>query len=139
MIARDKYSTGEATTLLTQDEINALEVKTNMTRCQKCTNHCLLTVNSFSNGARFITGNRCEKGLGKEKIENPAPNLYEYKRQRLFGYEPLRLEEAKGTIGIPRVLNMWEDYPFWYTFFTKLGYRVVLSPYSTKEIFEKGM
>ena len=72
--------------------------------------------------------------------ENPAPNLYEYKRHRLFDYEPLTAEQAtRGTVGIPRVLNMWEDYPFWFTFFTKLGYRVVLSPYSTKAIFEKGM
>ena len=73
-------------------------------------------------------------------MENPAPNLYEYKRHRLFDYEPLSAEAAtRGTVGIPRALNMWEDYPFWFTFFTKLGYRVVLSPYSSKEIFEKGM
>ena len=120
--------------------MNALEIKSTMARCQGCTNHCLLTINQFSGGRRFITGNRCERGLGKEKNENPAPNLYEYKRHRLFDYEPLTAEQAtRGTVGIPRVLNMWEDYPFWFTFFTKLGYRVVLSPYSTKAIFEKGM
>lgn len=140
LIARDRYEAGYQTTLISRDEMNALEVRSNMARCQGCTNHCLLTINMFSGGRRFVTGNRCERGLGKEKIENPAPNLYEYKRHRLFDYEPLTLEEAKrGTVGIPRVLNMWEDYPFWYTFFTKLGYRVVLSPYSSKEIFEKGM
>lgn len=120
--------------------MNALEVHSNMARCQGCTNHCLLTVNLFSGGRRFITGNRCERGLGKEKIENPAPNLYDYKRHRLFDYEPLTAEQAtKGTVGIPRVLNMFEDYPFWYTFFTKLGYRVVLSPFSSKAVFEMGM
>lgn len=140
LIARDKYTAGYQTTLISREEMNALEVKSAMARCQGCTNHCLLTINHFSGGRRFITGNRCERGLGKEKIENPAPNLYEYKRHRLFDYEPLTAEQAtKGTVGIPRVLNMWEDYPFWFTFFTKLGYRVVLSPYSSKAVFEMGM
>ena len=140
LIARDKYTEGYQTTLVSREEMNALEIKSTMARCQGCTNHCLLTINQFSGGRRFITGNRCERGLGKEKNENPAPNLYDYKRHRLFDYEPLTAEQAtRGTVGIPRVLNMWEDYPFWFTFFTKLGYRVVLSPYSTKAIFEKGM
>ncbi|NCC14835.1 MAG: 2-hydroxyglutaryl-CoA dehydratase [Clostridia bacterium] len=140
LIARDKYAEGYQTSLISREEMNALEVQSNMARCQGCTNHCLLTINMFNGGRRFITGNRCERGLGKEKIENPAPNLYEYKQHRLFDYKPLSAEEAKrGTVGIPRVLNMWEDYPFWHTFFTKLGYRVVLSPNSTKGIFEKGM
>ncbi|WP_458406695.1 acyl-CoA dehydratase activase-related protein [Anaerotignum sp.] len=141
LIAKDKYTEGYQTTLISRDDMNALEVKSNMARCQGCTNHCLLTVNMFSGGRRFITGNRCERGLGKDKIEDPAPNLYEYKRYRLFDYyEPLTAEQAtRGTIGIPRGLNMWEDYPFWHTFFTKLGYRVVLSPNSSKMIFEMGM
>ncbi len=84
-----------------------------------------MTINNFSNGRRFITGNRCEKGLGKEKSQNNAINLYEYKRKRLFEqYIPLELEKApRGVVGIPRVLNMWEDYPFWFTFFTNLGFR----------------
>ena len=140
LIARDKYSAGFLTTLVGRDVMNSMEVKATMARCKRCTNHCLLTVNTFDGGRRFITGNRCERGLGKERMENPAPNLYEYKTNRLFGYEPLSVEKAsRGTVGIPRVLNMWEDYPFWYTFFTKLGYRVVLSPNSNKGIFEKGM
>ncbi len=140
LIAKDKYHTGYQTTLINRQEMNDLEIKSTMTRCQSCTNHCLLTINQFNGGRRFVTGNRCERGLGKEKIENPAPNLYEYKRNRLFGYTPLTAEQAKrGTVGIPRVLNMWEDYPFWFTFFTKLGYRVELSPYSSKALFERGM
>jgi len=141
LIAKDKYTEGYQTTLVTREDMNALEVNSTMARCQGCTNHCLLTINHFSGGRRFITGNRCERGLGKEKIEDPAPNLYEYKRWRLFDYyEPLTAEQAtRGEIGIPRGLNMWEDYPFWHTFFTKLGYRVVLSPNSSKMIFEMGM
>lgn len=140
LIAKDKYHAGYQTTLINRQEMNDLEIKSTMTRCQSCTNHCLLTINQFNGGRRFVTGNRCERGLGKEKIENPAPNLYEYKRNRLFGYTPLTVEQAKrGTVGIPRVLNMWEDYPFWFTFFTNLGYRVELSPYSSKALFERGM
>jgi len=139
LIAKDKYGVGHKTTLLTQEEMNVLEVKTTMARCQRCTNRCLLTINNFSSGRRFITGNRCERGLGGEVAKNSVPNLYEYKCRRLFDYEPLPAEKAKAIIGIPRVLNMWEDYPFWFVFFTKLGYRVELSPYSTKEIFELGM
>ncbi len=140
LIARSKYTPGYQTTLLSREEMNALQIQSTMARCQGCTNHCLLTINRFDKDRRFVTGNRCEKGLGKEKIENPAPNLFEYKRHRLFDYVPLTAEQAtRGTVGIPRVLNMWENYPFWYTFFTKLGYRVVLSPYSSKAIFEKGM
>ena len=68
------------------------------------------------------------------------PDLYEYKLHRLFDYEPLSEEEAsRGRVAIPRVLNIYEDYPFWFTFFTKMGYRVVLSPMSSKELYEKGM
>ncbi len=140
LIAKDKYVPGYQTSLVDRDTMNNLEIKSTMTRCQGCTNHCLLTINHFSGGRRFVTGNRCEKGLGKEK-HGDAPNLYAYKAKRLFDYyQPLTEEEAtRGTVGIPRVLNMWEDYPFWFTFFTKLGYRVVLSPNSSKSLFEKGM
>ncbi len=88
----------------------------------------------------FISGNRCERGLGKEATQNNMPNLYKYKLGRIFGYRPLSASEARrGTVGIPRVLNMYEDYPFWATFFTKLGYRVVLSPLSTHRIYEMGI
>lgn len=141
LIALDKYKEGYQTTLVSREEMNALEIKSTLTRCQGCTNHCLLTINHFSNGRKFITGNRCERGLGKEKSTNTVPNLYEYKRKRLFEhYQPLELEKApRGVVGIPRVLNMWEDYPFWFTFFTKLGFRVELSPYSSKAVYEKGI
>ena len=88
----------------------------------------------------FISGNRCERGLGKEASQNNMPNLYKYKLGRIFGYRPLPKDQApRGTVGIPRVLNMYEDYPFWATFFTKLGYRVVLSPLSTHAIYEMGI
>ena len=111
-----------------------------MARCKGCMNHCLLTINKFSGNRRFITGNRCEKGAGKEKKNSDVPNLYHYKMDRIFQYRPLKEEKApRGTIGIPRVLNMYENYPFWYTFFTKLGFRVILSPKSNKRIYELGI
>ena len=140
LIARERYQDCEGTTMLPIDQIEALEYSTTMTKCQGCTNNCRLTINHFSGGRRFITGNRCERGLGKAKSKNQMPNLFEYKMHRYFDYKPLSKEEAtRGEIGIPRVLNMYENYPFWYTFFTKLGFSVVLSPSSTRKIYELGI
>ncbi len=140
LIARERYVDCEGTTMLSIEDIESLEYRTTMTKCKGCTNNCRLTINHFSGGRRFVTGNRCEKGLGKEKIKNHLPNLFEYKSQRYFGYIPLAEEDAKrGVIGIPRVLNMYDNYPFWFTFFTALGFRVVLSPASTRKIYELGI
>ena len=140
LIARNKFKEGYETTLIGREAMNSLEIKTNLVRCGGCTNNCLLTINNFSGGRRFITGNRCEKGLGREASSKNVPNLFDYKLHRLFGYEPLNEQDAKrGVIGIPRVLNMYEDYPFWFTFFTELGYSVRLSPVSSKKVYEAGM
>ncbi len=142
LIARERYGFKECkqTTMLSIDEINTLEYSTTMSKCHGCTNNCRLTINKFSGGRRFISGNRCERGIGKEKTNTDIPNLFAYKNERYFGYAPLSCEEAvRGTVGIPRVLNMYENYPFWYTFFTKLGFRVVLSPASTHQIYELGI
>ena len=140
LIARERYASCQGTTMLSIDDIKALEYKTTLTKCRGCTNTCRLTVSHFSGGRRFITGNRCERGLGKEKTENKLPNLFDYKMKRYFGYEPLDANEApRGVIGIPRVLNIYENYPFWFTFFTSLGFRVVLSPASTRKIYELGI
>ena len=127
-------------TILRTDEINNLKVKTSHARCGKCENNCLLTINIFEDNKRYISGNRCEKGAGNTSQQKELPNLYKYKYQRLFDYEPLSEDKApRGTIGIPRVLNMYEDYPFWFTFLTKLGFRVVISEKSTRSTYEKGM
>ena len=122
------------------NDINKLTFDTKLTRCQGCTNHCLLTINLFSGNRRYITGNRCERGLGKAKSSENIPNLFEYKNKRIFDYEPLSDAEAvRGAIGIPRVLNMYENYPFWATFFKALKFKVVLSPQSTRSIYELGI
>ena len=140
LIARERHEEGYETTMLTIDQINELTYGTKLARCQGCTNHCLLTINKFSDGRQYITGNRCEKGLGKEKSKEEVPNLFAYKNKRIFDYTPLSKAEAtRGTVGLPRVLNMYENYPFWATFFEKLGFRVVLSPQSTRKIYELGI
>ena len=111
-----------------------------MANCHGCTNNCRLTINKFTGGRQFVSGNRCERGIGKEKNKDHIPNLYEYKYKRLFSYPPLSPDKAtRGKVGIPRVLNMFENYPFWYTFFTELKYQVVLSPTSTRKIYELGI
>lgn len=140
LIAREHYETGYQTSMLNLEQITNLQFETSMAKCKGCTNNCRLTINKFTGGRQYISGNRCERGLGKTKNENGMPNLYDYKLKRLFSYEPLPLDEAKrGTVGIPRVLNMYENYPFWFTFFTKLGYRVILSPSSNRKIYELGI
>ncbi|MDE6607398.1 MAG: 2-hydroxyglutaryl-CoA dehydratase, partial [Lachnospiraceae bacterium] len=142
LIARERFLAAPdyQTSMLTIEQINTLQFETSMAKCKGCTNSCRLTINKFSGGRQYISGNRCERGLGKQKNENGFPNLFEYKLKRLFSYEPLPADEAKrGSVGIPRVLNMYENYPFWYTFFTELGYRVILSPSSTRQIYELGI
>ncbi|MEL7649924.1 MAG: acyl-CoA dehydratase activase-related protein [Sedimentibacter sp.] len=143
IIARNKYVPTKESKFVKAEDLEKFSFDTSMERCGLCTNNCLLTINKFSDGRYFVSGNRCERGAEKyihtEKKE-PLPNLYRYKYKRVFDYKPLPVAEAKrGMIGIPRVLNMYEDYPFWFTFFTELGYRVVLSGVSSKKIYELGM
>ena len=122
------------------NELDKLEINITHIRCQGCENHCLLTINKFSNGAKYISGNRCEKGAGIVDKTLDRPNLIKYKFERTFNYTPLEEKNApRGTIGIPRVLNMYEDYPFWFTFLTNLGFRVILSEKSNRKTYEKGM
>ena len=151
LIAKERYylsveKTGSfKTSMLPLDDIINLEYKTTIARCGKCLNNCVLTVNAFADSEgkftrRFVSGNRCERGLGLEKKENKVPNLFEYKANRMFDYEPLPQDQAKrGVIGIPRVLNMYENFPFWATFFKELGYSVLLSPISSRKLYELGI
>lgn len=139
LIARERWE-NQTTTMLPLDKIIALQYKTAMTRCQGCNNKCVLTVNQFGGGRRFISGNRCERGLGLDRKKKEVPNLFDYKMHRLFDIETLSEDEApRGIIGIPRVLNLYENYPFWAVFFRELGFRVVLSPVSTRKIYELGI
>ena len=140
LIAREHYEDGQESTMLSYEKLCGLQYETSMAKCKGCTNSCRLTINRFSGGRQFISGNRCERGIGGQKNANNVPNLFEYKLQRLFSYPSLDPTQAtRGTVGIPRVLNMYENYPFWHTFFTRLGYRVVLSPSSNRKIYELGI
>ncbi len=139
LIARKGYS-GQETSMLPLPDILDLSYTTSAKRCGGCNNNCMLTVNTFGGGRSHITGNRCEKGLGQDGQTVPAPNLFAYKLKRMFRYPPLAEKDApRGTLGIPRVLNLYENYPFWATFFRELGFRAVLSPLSTRKIYELGM
>ena len=144
LIAKEQYETNldmeYYSTILKQDELDKLDIKINHTRCNGCENHCKLTINIFNNGKRYISGNRCEKGAGKTESHKNLPNLVKYKYERIFDYKPIEEQYAtRGTIGIPRVLNMYEDYPFWFTFLTNLGFRVIISDKSTRKTYEDGM
>ena len=141
LLAKEAYLSLEdksiTSSLLNKEEILNLEIKTTHTRCGICENHCSLTINRFGS-KRFISGNRCERGSGNNGSFNTLPNMYAWKYERLFSYLPK--ENAKrGKIGIPRVLNMYENYPLWFTIFTNLGFEVVLSDHSNHKIYESGI
>ena len=139
LIARDRFS-GLPADILQADELDGFQFKNTLTRCGRCSNHCQLTITSFADGRRFVSGNRCERGAGIEKKNTDLPNLYAYKYDRTFRYTPLAVENApRGEIGIPRVLNLYENYPLWFTFFTSLGFSVKLSPRSTHAVYERGI
>ena len=131
----------ETSTILSADELKEFTVETKSYRCSGCGNKCLITRQTFPDGGKYFTGNRCERGIGgKRKEESDIPNIYAYKYHRVFDYKSLDESEAtRGVIGIPRTLNIYEDYPFWHTFFTELKYRVVLSDKSTAQLYYKGM
>ena len=140
IISKENHKENEISTIITRDKINDFTIETSCERCGICGNNCLLTINKFSETEKYITGNRCERPLGEIAKKKNVPNLYKYKLKRIFSYKPLSKEEAiRGEIGIPRVLNMYENYPFWFTFLTKLKFKVVLSPISNKGIFKLGI
>ncbi len=141
LLSRNNYQGGKSA-LKSKEEIENLSVKKFSRRCGKCGNNCLLTISEFSDGRQFISNNRCEKGGNQTEVkEEPLPNLFKFKYKRLFAYyKPLDADKApRGTVGLPRVLNMYENYPFWFTFFTKLGYRVELSPRSSRAVYNLGI
>ena len=153
--------------IATLEQLDSFNVELELRRCGKCNNNCLMTINTFTAGSgdtrkasRFLTGNRCERGAelgdelkivdasnkantatGSDHGERKLPNLFDWKYKRLFAhYKPLRPEEApRGDVGLPRVLNLYENYPLWFTIFTQLGFRVRLSPRSSRSVYEMGL
>ena len=172
LLARERYRPQFDTTLLDEQQLASLKIKTSHNRCKLCENACLLTVNRFESSEtpddlhkttadkepfdahasadlhtnkdtvvkRFISGNRCERGLGKMTAKSEVPNLYQQKYDRVFGYASLPVDAApRGIVGLLRVMNMYENYPLWHTFFTELGYHVMLSPRSSRAVYELGI
>ena len=128
--------------LMTLAELSRFSLTTETATCRLCQNHCKLTITTFSDGSRHVSGNRCERGATQERRakKSDLPNLYDYKFRRTFAYRRLRKgQETRGEIGVPRVLGMYENYPLWFTVLTSLGFRVMLSGRSDHELFEKGM
>lgn len=140
LISKERYDSNNTSTLYTLDKLDRFNFESSLRRCALCSNNCLLTINKFSEGGEFISGNRCDRPLGLEKKSEEVINLYEYKYKKVFNYKPLSKVEAKrGIIGIPRVLNIYENYPFWAVFFKELSFRVELSPKSSNKIYEMGI
>ncbi len=130
----------DRSSIIRLDDLVKMEHKVSTTRCNGCTNHCLLTINSFGSGRRLISGNKCEKPItGKSQKESQSCNLYAYKQELLSEYQKPRENKGKrGSMGLPLALGMYELLPFYHTVFTELGYDVVVSPFSTRELYIKG-
>ena len=127
-------------TLLGGADLDGLSMTSERDVCRLCQNHCKLTISTFQDGSRYVTGNRCERGGDAKRKRSDRPNLYDYKYKRCFGYRRLTDKKAtRGEIGIPRVLNMYENYPFWFTLLTNLGFKVMISGRSSHELFERGI
>jgi predicted CoA-substrate-specific enzyme activase len=138
LLASERSKEGARSTLLGADELGSFEAKGRTYRCRKCGNNCSITMLRFPDGGRYYTGNRCEKGIGGKSASSEENSIYEYKYRRVFDYKP-REGAPLGKIGIPRVLNMYEDYPFWFTLLTELGFEVVLSDRSSAALYYTGM
>ena len=125
----------ETSSMMTLEELKSFDQKVVSVKCGGCGNHCQLTVNTFADGRKFISGNRCDKPV-TGKSEDNSLNLYAYKQQLLAGYKPV--PGKRGSIGIPLCLNMYEMLPFWHTFWTKLGFAVHTSPVSSRGLYLAG-
>ena len=138
LIAKERWQGQDVSAMLQIGELRNFEVKHSLARCRLCTNTCAMIVNRFPDGRKLISGNRCERGLGKQKTSNELPDLYAYKYERMFAYAPLE-GAPRGVIGVPRALNIFENYPLWFTFLTELGFEVRLSSPSSRALLEQGV
>lgn len=135
LYGRGKARSGQVSSLLSAGELAKFRQETRTEVCGRCGNNCQLTINTFSDGGTFISGNRCDRPV-TGKADTGERNLYAYKRRLLLGYKPV--PGRRGKIGLPMCLNFWELYPFWYMFFTKLGFAVYHSPLSSRDLYLKG-
>ncbi len=138
LIAKERYD-GKKAADLTPEHLDLTSIKTRQFRCRGCNNHCLLTMNTFVSGKKYIHGNRCEFPLKGGSKQRGTEAFIDFKLDALFDREVIPAEAAsQGSVGIPRVLNIFEHYPYWHALFTSLGFHVELSPLTTKDIAELG-
>ena len=135
LFGRGKARADQTSRLLNRQELADFRQETESRVCGLCGNNCQLTINTFADGATFISGNRCDRPV-TGKADTGERNLYEYKRKLILSYKPV--PGRRGKIGLPLCLNMWELLPFWHTFFTKLGFAVYHSPFSSRDLYLKG-
>lgn len=135
LAARDLHL--EQSTLLSKDALARFTHTAKPATCGLCTNHCSLTINSFDGGRRFVSGNRCSRPLGKEPSRLPDLMRYKYHHLRSL-HGKGQGDGARGTIGIPFGLNLYENLPFWFELLTRLNFEVVLSPESSRKLYLKG-
>ena len=135
LFGRGKARADQISTLLDRQGLADFRQETESRVCGLCGNNCQLTINTFADGATFISGNRCDRPV-TGKADTGERNLYAYKRKLILGYKPV--PGKRGKIGLPLCLNMWELLPFWHAFFTKLGFAVYHSPLSSRDLYLKG-
>ena len=137
LYAKERAS-DKPSSIISKDELATFAYTSRSAQCGGCTAHCQLNIISFGQGRRFISGNRCEKG-GGIKVKNKIPNLYEYKYDSLLNivktHQP---RKYRGVVGLPLALGFYEQLPFWHMLFTSLGFRVVISGESSREVYYKG-
>ena len=125
LIAKERWEEGKKSSILPLGKLYDFKVNISHTRCKLCHMNCPLTINRFPDKRVFITGNRCERGAGKTVAKTNLPNLIEKKLDQLFNRESLPADQApRGKIGIPRVLNMYENYPLWHRFLRNLAMKL---------------
>lgn len=123
--------------LISQKELETFAYTTRQANCKGCTAHCSLTILTFSDGHKFISGNRCEKGAGLASKSN-VPSLYEYKYNRLLSCVEEKPSSPKAKVGLPLCLGFYEQLPFWHRMFTDLGFEVIISEESSRKTYYKG-
>ena len=137
--SRAEHIGQEKSTILSEGEVTELVHKVASSRCNGCANHCLLTINTFAGGRRFISGNRCEKPITKKQTNSAEDiDIYAYKQKLYEEYREDKGENKRGTMGLPLALGMYELLPFWHTLFKELGYEVVTSDKSSRALYISG-
>lgn len=134
LLAKDKHQ--PTSTILSLNELQNFTHTSTATNCGLCTNRCNLTVNTFFDGTKHIAGNKCERPITGKANAQRLPNLYEFTYDELMKIKGV--PGVRGKIGLPMVLNMYDHLPFWHSFFSNLGYEVVLSDRSSKALYAKG-